>query len=199
METQTKSNKSRNIWIAVGVVAVLCLVACVVAYFVVQQVGKQVGQAVKMDPAQVQAVSDKIAQYDMPPGYSAQMSMSIMMYDLVMIAPTQTGSNSMVIMLMQFSGGTGLSQEQMQQQVRQSFEQQSGQRGVQMAVIETRQETIRGEQVTVTISEGETSGVKMRQLMTVFTGNGGPTVLMIQGATSDWDENLIQNFLESIR
>lgn len=196
---ETKSNKSRNIWIAVGVVGALCLVACVVAYFVIRQVGTQVGEAIKTDPAEVAAVSDKIAQYNLPPGYKAQMSMSILMYDMVVIAPSQSGSNSMMIMLMQFNGDVGMSQEQMQEQVRQSFEQQSGQGGAPMTVVETRQDTIRGEQVTISISEGESAGVKMRQLMTVFTGDGGPTVLMIQGAVSDWDEQLILNFIHSIR
>jgi hypothetical protein len=196
---ETQSNKSRNIWIAVGVVSALCLVACVIAYFVLRQVGSQVGEAFNTDPAKVAAVSDKIAEYDLPPGYTAQMSMSIMMYDLVMIGPSQSSSNSMMIMLMQFNGNVGMSQEQMQEQVRQSFEQQSGQRGAQMTVVETRQDTIRGEQVTISISEGGSAGVKMRQLMTVFTGNGGPTVLMIQGPITDWDEDLITDFIHSIR
>lgn len=199
METQSQSNKNRNIWIAVGVVSVLCLAACVVGYFVIRQVGTQFGEAFKTDPADVAAVGGKIVQYDVPPGYSEQMAMSIMMYDMVILAPAQPGSNSMMIMLMQFSGGAGMNQEQMQEQVRQSFEQQSGQRGVPMKVVETRQETIRGEQVMVTISEGTAQNVTMRQLMTVFTGKGGPTVLMIQGSVSDWDEELIFDFIRSIR
>ncbi len=196
---ETKSNKSRNIWIAVGMVGALCLVACVVAYFLIRQVGTQFGDAIKTDPVDVAAVSDKIAQYDLPPGYTVLMAMSIMTSDLVMIAPSQPGSNSMMIMLMQFNGDMGLTPEQMQEQVRQSFEQQSGQRGAPMTVVETRQDTIRGEQATITISEGTSSGITLRQLVTVFTGNGGPTVLMIQGAISDWDEELLLDFIHSIR
>ena len=125
--------------------------------------------------------------------------MSIMMYDLVMIGPEGPASNSMLIMLMQFNGDIGMTEEQMQQQVRQSFEQQSGQRGVQMTVVETREETIRGEQVSIIVSEGSSEGVTMRQWMTVFTGNGGPTVMMIQGMTGDWDEDLLLDFIHSIR
>lgn len=201
METQSQqqSNKNRNIWIAVGVVAGLCLVACIVAFFVVGQLGKQVSDAIKMDPADVQAVSDKIAQYDMPPGYKAQMSMSIMMYDMVMIAPSQPSSSTMMIMLMQFNNSAGLSREQMEESMRQAYQQQGGVGGVQMTVIETHEETIRGEQVQVTISEGTSEGITMRQWMTVFRGNGGPTVLMIQGSASEWDEDLILNFVQSIR
>jgi hypothetical protein len=195
----TQTNKNRNIWIAVAVVGVLCLVACGVAFLVFRQVGTKVTEAIKTDPAEVSAVSDKIAQYDLPPGYQAQMSMSLFVYDMVMIGPAQSGSSSMIIMLMQFNGGAGLDQAQMEEQMRQAFEQQGGQPGAQMRVVETREETIRGEQVTVTISEGGSQGVTLRQWVTVFKGNGGPTVLMIQGATSDWDNKLITDFIHSIR
>jgi hypothetical protein len=195
----TQTNKNRNIWIAVAVVGVLCLVACGVAFLVFRQVGTKVTEAIKTDPAEVSAVSDKIAQYDLPPGYQAQMSMSLFVYDMVMIGPAQSGSSSMIIMLMQFNGGAGLDQAQMEEQMRQAFEQQGGQPGAQMRVVETREETIRGEQVTVTISEGGSQGATLRQWVTVFKGNGGPTVLMIQGATSDWDNKLITDFIHSIR
>jgi len=196
MDTQT--NKNRNIWIAVAVVGVLCLVACGVAFLVFRQVGTQVGEVFNTDPADVSAVSDKIAQYDLPPGYEAQMSMSLFVYDMVVIGSSQTGSSSMMIMLMQFNNGAGLDQAQMEEQMRQAFEQQGGQPGMQMKVVETREETIRGEQVIVTISEGASQGITLRQWITVFKGNGGPTMLMIQGTTSDWDEELILNFIHSI-
>lgn len=196
---ETKTNKNRNIWIAVAVVGVLCLVACGVAFLVFRQIGTQVGESIKTDPADMAAVSDKIADYDMPPGYKAQVSMSLFVYDMVMIGPSQTGSSSMTIMLMQFNNGAGLDQAQMEEQMRQAFEQQGGQPGMQMKVVETREETIRGEQVPVTISEGTNQGITLRQWMTVFKGNGGPTVLMIQGSTSDWDEDMVLNFIHSIR
>jgi len=197
MDTQT--NKNRNIWIAVAVVGVLCLVACGVAFLVFRQVGTQVGEVFNTDPADVSAVSDKIAQYDLPPGYEAQMSMSLFVYDMVVIGSSQTGSSSMMIMLMQFNNGAGLDQAQMEEQMRQAFEQQGGQPGMQMKVVETREETIRGEQVIVTISEGASQGITLRQWITVFKGNGGPTMLMIQGTTGDWDDELIADFIHSIR
>jgi len=195
----TQSNKNRNIWIAVAVVGVLCLVACGVAFLVFRQVGTKVTEAIKTDPADVSAVSDKIAQYDLPPGYEAQVSMSLFVYDMVMIGPSQAGSGSMTIMLMQFNSSAGLDQAQMEEQMRQAFEQQGGQPGMQMKVVETREETIRGEQVTVTISEGSSQGITIRQWVTVFKGNSGPTVLMIQGTTGDWDDELIADFIHSIR
>jgi len=104
-----------------------------------------------------------------------------------------------MIMLMQFNNGAGLDQAQMEEQMRQAFEQQGGQPGMQMKVVETREETIRGEQVIVTISEGASQGITLRQWITVFKGNGGPTMLMIQGTTGDWDDELIADFIHSIR
>ncbi len=194
METPKPASKNRTIWIIVGVVAGLCLIACVVLFLVA---GKMGSDMFNFNPSDVQAVSDTIAQYDMPPGYKPVMSMSLpSMYDIVALS---NDSGTTMIMLMQFTGNLGMTEEQMQQQVRQSFEQQSGQGGAQMNVVETREETIRGQKVTITVSEGTSEGVTLRQWMTVFAGNGGPTVLMIQGSTSDWDDTLIANFIHSIR
>lgn len=193
METPKPANKNRTVWIIVGVAAVLCLIACVVIFLVV---GKMGSDMFNFNPSDVQAVSDKIAQYDMPPGYKPAMSMSIpSMYDMVALSD----DSGTMIMFMQFTAQTGMSEQQMQEQMRQSFEQQSGQGGVPMQVVEMREDTIRGQKVTITISEGTGEGVTMRQWMTVFKGNGGPTVLMIQGATFNWDDTLITNFIHSIR
>ena len=193
------NSNNKTTWIIVGVVAFLCLAACGVGFLIFRQIGSQVAEGFKTDPAEVKAVSDKIANFDVPPGYSLQMSMSLFVYDMVAIAPDSPASSSMMIMLMQFNGGAGMSREEMQEQMRQAYQQQGGQPGMQMRVVETREETIRGEQVTVTVSEGSSEGFTYRQWMTVFTGNGGPTVLMIQGATADWDDEMIANFIHSIR
>ena len=58
--------------------------------------------------------------------------------------------------------------------------------------------SIRGETVTVTISEGNYQGFIMRQWTTVFQGNKGPTILMIQGPVDAWDDQVLDDFLKSI-
>ena len=189
METPKPATKNRTIWIIVGVAAGLCLIACVVLFLVA---GKMGSDMFNFNPNDVQGVSDTIAQYDMPPGYKPFMSMSLpSMYDIVALSD----DGGTMIMLMQFTGDLGMTEEQM----RQSFEQQRWKVGVHMKVVETREDTIRGQKVTITISEGTNQGVTMRQWMTVFAGNGGPTVLMIQGSASNWDDDLITNFIHSIR
>ena len=100
-------------------------------------------------------------------------------------------------MLAQFQVPTD--QQQMEEQMRRSFEQQSGWRGLKMKVVEVRQMTIRGEEVDVTTFEGtDERGFVLRQIITTFPGKDGTALLMIMGAAQTWDEAEIDQFIESI-
>ena len=180
-----------------GVVAALCICAAIVGYISLNYLGKKVGQAIQTDPAQVAQVADKIADFDLPPGYDLAMSMSFVGYDVVIITPSGSSANATTIMLMQTAGLSGADPEQLQQQMQQAMQQQTGQSGP-TVVVETRQETIRGQQVTVTISETQSQGFTLRQLMTFFEGKNGLVILMIQGPAQSWDEKVIEDFLQSI-
>jgi hypothetical protein len=90
-------------------------------------------------------------------------------------------------------------QQQMQEQMRRSFEQQSGQRGTQMEVAEVKTMTIRGEEVNVTILEGtDDRGFVLRELITTFPGKDGTALLMIIGPALSWEENEVDQFIQSI-
>ena len=188
-------DRNNKIWIGVGVVAGLCLCAAVVSFFVLRELGSRVSNAFKTDPNEVAAVGDGIAKFDVPPGYELSMGMSFFTYDVVSIMPTPSASSDMTIMMMQFTSGAAANEEQMQEALRQ----QTNQPNVQMRVVEQKTEIIRGEEVPVTISEStSTESFILRQWTAVFTGNKGPTILMIQGTTTNWDEELIKDFIQSI-
>jgi hypothetical protein len=193
------SKNQKNLLIGCAVVAVLCLVAGVVSFFALRAVGSRMVNGIKTDPTGIAEVSQRIADFDVPPGYTEGMAMSFFNYDTVTISPGTTSSSDMIIMLMQFNGGTMASPEQMEEQVRRAMQQQNQQPGAPMSVVEQREETIRGEKVVVTISEGTNQGFTFRQWMTVFKGNAGPTVIMIQGSKKSWDDQLILDFIQSIR
>lgn len=193
MIPEKKNNTTRNVLIVVGVVAALCVCAVVVGYFSLNYVGTKVGDSIKTDPADVAQVANGIADFDLPPGYELGMAMSFASYDMVMIMPNGGDATSMII-LMQASGIAVADPEQMQQ----VMQQQTGQ-GAGMVVVETREETIRGQKVTVTISESHSQGITLRQLMTYFQGNGGLAILMIQGDAATWDEEQVLEFIRSIR
>ncbi len=194
-----KQNEKRNLLIGCAVVAALCLCAAVVSFFALRMLGSRMLSGVRTDPTGVAEVRHRIADFDVPPGYTQTMGMSFLYYDTVMLAPGTSSSRDMVIILMQFSGGDLGGPEQMEEQVRRAMEQQYQQPGAPMSVVETRQETIRGEKVQVTIREGTSQGITLRQWTTVFKGNAGPTVIMIQGSTGNWDDQLIEDFIRSIR
>ncbi|MBI5954290.1 MAG: hypothetical protein HY865_21750 [Chloroflexi bacterium] len=191
-------SKNRKLLIGIGVVGALCLCAALISFFVIREAGTRMKGMVKTDPTSIAAVSEDIAEFDVPPGYELGMAMSFLNYDMVSIMPADSPS-SMNIMMMQFTNlsSSELTQEQMQQ----ALEQQGGQKNMSMTVVEQRTETIRGKEVAVTISESSATGseIRFRQWMTVFEGNKGPVMLTIQGSTADWDEDLVTDFIASIR
>jgi hypothetical protein len=85
------------------------------------------------------------------------------------------------------------------QEMQRTMQQQSGQSQGATTVVETRSKTIRGQEVAITVSETSSKGLSLRQWMTVSEGNAGPTMLMIQGSTYGWDEEMILEFIRSIR
>ncbi len=188
--------ESKKLMIGFGIVGVLCLCAAGIAYFAFRQVGERVSNFIEGDPTSIAKSQDEIAKFDIPPGYRP-MAMSFLNYSMVSLFP-EGDSSGMTIMMIQYTGMTAASQEQMEEQLRQTAEQQSGQPGVSMRVVDTYEEVIRGETVTVTVSEGSYESFVMRQWMAIFKGNKGPTILMIQGPTSQWDDQLVEDFIRSI-
>ena len=198
---QPTSNKNKRIWIGLGAALLFCCFAGLVAVLILRQVGKQFQQGMKTDPESAAKAAHAIADYDLPAGYQEQGAMNILFYSFVIIAPVKTGSASdqPIIMLAQFKQA-GVDQKQMEEQMRRSFEQQSGERGLSMKLVKVENKVIRGEEVAVATYEGtDSNGAVFRQVITTFPGKDGTAMLMIMGSARSWDEDLINNFIESIR
>lgn len=197
--TETSKNTNRRIWIGLGAAALFCLCAIVVAGFLFMQVGRQLQEGIKTDPEAASEAAHAIVDYELPPGYQEQMAMNFLVYSFVMIGPESPGTTTgPLIMLAQFDP-MGTSQEQMEQQIRQSFEQQSGRRGMDLKLVKVENLTIRGEEVEVTTYEGtDESGSLIRQLITSFPGKDGTAMLMVMGPAQGWDQDVIDDFITSI-
>jgi len=204
-------NNNRKWLVAIGIVGVLCLCAGVVSALVFGVGISQLTHSIKTDSASVAATGQRIADFDIPAGYKETVGMSFLSYDMVMIVPDtyDSGDSSnnpdtssysgMTIMLMQFNSGL-TDPAQMQQQMQRTFEQQGGQRGMNMTVAKTYETTIRGQKATVTVYESDTNqGYTLRQLITIFQGKHGTVMLMMQGSTETWDQSLADQFIASIR
>lgn len=199
MTINEQGNKNKWIWIGLGAAVLFCCCAVLVAFFIFRQAGQKIKEGVKTDPAAASEAAHKIVDYDLPPRYQEQMSMDILFYSFVIIAPESSGSTTdPIIMLAQFSQ-SGTDRKQMEEQLRRSFEQQSGRRGADMQVVEVKTMTIRGEDVEVTTFEGtDQNGNVLRQLITSFPGKDGTAMLMIIGSAQAWDQKLVDGFIESI-
>jgi hypothetical protein len=121
-----------------------------------------------------------------------------MIYSFVVIGPQSYVTDEPLIMLAQFQ--TGMDQQQVEQQLRQSAEQQFGFRGMKMQLVEVKEATIRGEQTEINIYEGtDQNGMSMRQLITALPGKDGNAMLLILGEVNGWDQELVDDFIKSIR
>lgn len=201
--TVAEANKSNNkwIWIGLGAAALFCLCAVAVAAFLFMRMGQQFREGMKMDPQGASEAAHAIADYELPKGYQERVAMDFLAYSMVMIGPESANSPDSaakpMIMLAQFQITTN--REQMEEQMRRSFEQQSGARGLTMKVVEVKKMTIRDEEVEVTTLEGtDDRGFVMRQLITTFPGKDGTAMLMIMGTAQYWDKEEIDQFIESI-
>jgi hypothetical protein len=199
-QPSTNTNKNKWIWIGLGAALLFCCGTVLVAGLVFWQAGKKVQEGMKTDPAAAAEAAHKIADYDLPEGYQEQVAMEIMFYSFVIIGP-ETSSSTLhgpVFMLAQFQ--VGVDQEQMKEQLRQSFEQQAGNRGLNLSLVKVEDKTIRGEETQVATYEGtDENGLVVRQVITSFPGKDGTAMLMIMGSTDLWDQDVVDAFIESIR
>lgn len=190
-------NESKKLLIGLGVVLVLCCCAAGISYFTFREFGSRMENAFNGDPTSVARAQVEIAEFDIPSGYKP-LAINMFNYDMVTLTPDSSNSG-MTIMLMQYTGLIAGNSEQMEEQLRQAVAKQNSQPGASMQVVDTHDEVIRKQTVRVTISEAEYQNFTMRQWTTVFEGNKGPTILMVQGPAETWDDQLLEDFIKSIK
>jgi hypothetical protein len=197
---------NRNTKIAISIVAglvFLCIcIGGIMAYVAMNKAGQVIGEAVEgvvaEDPAEVAQIAQGIVDYKLPPGYREQFGMSFFGFDMVAFGPAE--STDQMIMLMQFPESAGLDQAEMEQQMKQSLQQQKGQQDIPMQVVDQTQKTIRDQPVTLTVSEGTNSdGTVMRQMSGVFQGKNGVVLLMVVSDKQNWDQGAFDAFIASLR
>ncbi len=184
-------NESKKLLIGFAIVGMLCCVVSVVTLLLFREVGNRAERMFNGEPTTVAEIRERMVDFETPSGYETT-TMSMLIYDMVILEPV--GLDGSMIMLMQYNSIMSASPAQMEQQLRQSAQQQGNQAGAPMHYVETIEREIRGETVEITLSEG--SG--MRQWLAVFEGKKGMTLLMVQGPVESWDDELLDDFIASI-
>src|SRR5689334_9536901 len=172
--------ESKKLLIGFAIVGGICICLAAASILIFRDMGRRAEKMVQGDPTSVAQVREKVVDFDTPPGYEL-MAMNIFIYDMVTLTPEDSPSSGPMIMLMQYNGIISGNSEQVEQQLRQSAQQQGGQPGAPLHYVDSFDTEIRGQTVPVIVSEGDYENITMRQWISVFEGKNGMTILMIQG------------------
>ena len=151
------------------------------------------------DPQKVTQITSEIAQFDVPAGFNPVYSMEIANFTM---AQYMTGDEKSVILITQFPQGTSINMDEMLREIQQNSRRpNSPWYNMDTALVDQKPVTIRGEETTLSISEGTNEkGETYRMASTSFQGKGGgPTVLMIVVPAEQWDEQMVEDFIASIQ
>jgi len=184
-------NKKIVLFIVMPVIAICCL-ACIVIAVLIPRI---MSNAVASDPAKSKEISGKIADYTLPRGYQEQMGVDF--FTVQTVALGRADERGVGIMLMQFQS-TGTSRDQMEKQMQQAFQNQYQGNNAPLTYVGERTVTIKGQPTILTISESAEDATPLRQATGVFSGKGGIAMVMVTGAISEWDWNMLDSFFQSI-
>jgi hypothetical protein len=140
----------------------------------------------------------EIAEFDIPDGFGSPYSIH---FGEVTMVGYQSQNEKNHILLAQFPEGTSIRVEELLEDIREfSSDPQGVWYTTEMTVIEQKTVTIRGEETTLDISEGTSSdGIAYRLATAGFAGRGGPSLVLIAGPLDEWDIEMVEAFIASIR
>jgi hypothetical protein len=191
---------TRNGKIFLGCLAgllLLCVCGVVTGVLLLRSTDRFLTQTLDSSPEHVAGIAAKIAEFELPDGYSPDFGMSFLGMSTVSYSSYDSGGR---IMLMQFPATFKLNRAAMEQQLRRATLQGDRNSYADLEVVGESEATIRGEEVKLTISEGTNyADETYRQISGVFRGKGGLTLLVVQEPDSTWDQETIDTFLASIR
>ena len=150
------------------------------------------------DLYEVAELSQEIAIFTLPDGYGSPYGMHIGEITSVGFASPSRNTH---LLLTQFPEGTSINTEELLKQIsKYSMDPDTNWNNAHMKVIEEKPVTIRGQQSTLSISEGTSSdGTNYRSAVTTFNSNKGVTLLLIAGPLEEWDSKMVEDFIASIQ
>ena len=145
-------------------------------------------------PEALEEAGSAIADFDLPAGYTFEFSTSLLGYTVAAFNGPNGPSHLYLIQSETQSDGDELARMLTQ------LVPGSSDPNTDMTVIENRSVTLRGQEVTLIVSEGVNSeNVSYRQVTSAFQGKGGPALLVFSETVDAWDQAAVDEFLASIR
>ncbi len=151
------------------------------------------------NPQEIAQLASEIASFDIPESFIKQYGMKIGSWSLVQY---MTNDEKSILFVTQFPAGTSINADEMMRQIqRNTRNPNSPWYNVDTALVEQKPVTIRGQETTLSISEGTTKeGVSYRMANAEFQGKGeGPALFLIVRPADQWDDQVVENFIASIQ
>lgn len=151
------------------------------------------------NPQEVARIASEIADFNLPDGYTTQYGMKIATFSMVQYT---TRNEESYIFLTQFPAGTSINVDEMMREVRDGARNpNSPWHNIDTELVEQKPVTIRGQEATLSISEGTNDqGELYRMANATFRGRGeGPTLVMFIGPADQWNLDTVEGFINSIR
>jgi hypothetical protein len=151
------------------------------------------GYSFNTESEQVTSAAAEIADFDLPTGYTADFTASLMGYTVAAFNPGDGHSHLYLIQSADEADGEKLA-SMLDEVIPGSSDSHT-----RMTVIETRPVIVSGEETTLVISEGTNGeGEAYRQASVAFQSQGGPALLVFSEPTSQWDQATVDALLASI-
>ena len=146
------------------------------------------------DAEHVTELASKIADFNPPEGFTSEFSAEMAGYTLAAYKGTSGPSHLFLIQSEKETDGDEL--ERMLTQLAPG----ASDPNTRMTVVENRPVTVRGQDVTLVISDGVNhEGNTYRQATVAFQGKGGPALLVFSESTDLWNDATVDALLASIQ
>jgi hypothetical protein len=142
-------------------------------------------------------LGSEIADFDIPEGFGSPYGVHF--GEVTSVGYVSQSKNTHII-LTQFPEGTSINVDEMLRQISEGTgNPNSVWYKTETTLIEEKPVTIRGQERTLSISEGTSSeGITYRTATASFQGNSGPSLVMVAGPIDEWDIEMVENFISSI-
>jgi len=150
----------------------------------------------KSDPAKAAEIAHSLIGYSLPAGYQETSYSKVMDASQVILAPADS-SDGMTILLMQES--MAMNDREIVTEMEDAWAKEVGAHTYTTSRTGTETVTIDRQETTVSYRAGtDETGQPVRQLVTVFYGKTGWTVLVIVSPLASWNQVLVDEFLRSL-
>ena len=158
--------------------------------------GGLAGCSLRSDAGSINAAAAKIADFSLPAGYTPEATAEIGGYLFVSYAP---GDGHSHIQFIQAPADANVDRATLEKYIQQASQNRDYDTSSRSQVVGSIQATIRGQAVTLVISEATNSTQQpYRSLTGVFQGKGGTALLSVESPINFWNQNAVDQFIASI-